>query len=290
VEGAGQGTAAPGVEITLEANPDDVTAALAAAWAAAGVTRVSLGVQAFDPGVLEWMHRTHAPSASAQAVRLVREAGIASLSLDLIFGLPEPLHTDFRRELEQALALEPQHVSVYGLTVEPRTPLSRWIARGATRACRDERYVEEFLLAHEVLTGAGYEHYEVSNYARPGERSRHNAGYWSRRPYLGLGPSAHSFKDGERRWNTEPWAAYERAIARNGVATADTERLTGEQARLETLYLGLRTSDGVARRYFDAGVGVAWEVARQRGWVEDDGARVRLSPEGWLNLDTLVTA
>jgi oxygen-independent coproporphyrinogen-3 oxidase len=290
VEAQRSGPAAEGIEITLEANPDDVTAATAAGWVAAGFNRVSLGVQAFDGGVLEWMHRTHDRAASVRAVRLLREAGVGSLSLDLIFALPEALPFDFRTQLEQALQLEPEHLSVYGLTVEPRTALARWVSRGATRACSEGRYVEQFLLAHELLTGAGFEHYEVSNYARPGERSRHNGMYWTRRPYLGLGPSAHSFKDGERRWNAEPWAAYERAIARDGDATADSERLTEEQARLEAVYLGLRTSDGISRAELGAGLGRVAEESRRRGWLVEDGGRVRLSPEGWLNLDTLVTA
>src|SRR6185503_9870704 len=161
-------------EITLEANPDDVTESSAVAWKSAGVNRVSLGVQSFNPAVLTWMHRTHDAEAGPRAIQVLRSAGINRISLDLIFGLPDELEPDLARDLESALALEPDHLSVYGLSVEARTPLARWISRGATSAPTDERYAREFLLVHEILAAAGFEHYEVSNYARPGRRSRHN--------------------------------------------------------------------------------------------------------------------
>ncbi|UCF41698.1 MAG: coproporphyrinogen III oxidase family protein, partial [Gemmatimonadota bacterium] len=156
---------APGAEITLEANPDDVTTETAAAWVGAGVNRVSLGAQSFEPRVLEWMHRTHEAAASERAVGLLRGAGVASVSLDLIFALPESLGRDFGRELARALELEPDHLSVYGLTAEPRTAWGRWVAGGTSRPAPEDLYAEEFLRTHDVLTAAGYEHYEISNYA-----------------------------------------------------------------------------------------------------------------------------
>ncbi|MBI4421946.1 MAG: radical SAM family heme chaperone HemW, partial [Gemmatimonadetes bacterium] len=199
-------------EVTLEANPDDVTPTAAQAWREAGVNRVSLGAQSFHPAVLQWMHRTHDAGAIPRAVDTLRAAGIHAISLDLIFGLPEELAADFGRDLDRALHLGPTHLSVYGLSVEPRTPLARWISRGAASTPADERYVRDFLLAHGTLVGAGFEHYEVSNYARPGHRSRHNSAYWTSRPYAGLGPAAHSYRrgtGGERRWNLAQWTAYD---------------------------------------------------------------------------------
>jgi oxygen-independent coproporphyrinogen-3 oxidase len=285
-----RGGGAGPTELTLEANPDDVTPQRARSWATAGVSRVSLGVQSFDQRTLEWMHRTHEAAASEAAVTDLRAAGIGSVSLDLIFALPDDLEPDLGAELDRALALEPDHLAVYGLTVEPRTPLARWMARGAAARTDEERYVEEFLLAHEVLAAAGFEHYEVSNYAKPGQRSRHNGIYWAGAPYLGLGPSAHSFRDGERRWNVEPWAAWERAVRERGEAVAGTEQLTADQRHLEGLYLGLRTIEGVAPEAVPPGLVPALKAAEERGWIVERAGRLALTPEGWLKLDSLVTA
>ncbi len=275
-------------EITLEANPNDVTPVAAAAWARAGVNRVSLGVQSFHAAVLKWMHRTHEADASGRAVRLLRDAGIRSVSLDLIFALPEELHHSLRNDLLRALELEPDHLSVYGLTVEPRTPLARWVSRGASCPPGDARFEDEFLLADEVLTTAGFEHYEVSNYARPNHHSKHNTAYWRRRPYVGLGPSAHSFGNGERSWNLDQWVAYQQAVAVNGDPTAARERLAMVQRRLEELYLGLRTTEGVPVNRFATWPTSLGQAAAQRGWLRVSDQRVRLTPLGWLRLDSIV--
>src|SRR3989449_5809412 len=191
------------VEVTLEANPEDVPLEHATAWRRAGVNRVSLGAQSFDDRVLRWMHRSHDAARIGDAVGMLRGAGIDNVSLDLIFALPVELGRDWARDLDQALALEPSHLSLYGLTVEQRTPLARWISRGAATAPDDERYAAEYLQAHIRLTACGYHFYEVSNAARNGWRSRHNAAYWSGRPYLGCGPAAHPF-DGRVRPREPP--------------------------------------------------------------------------------------
>src|SRR2546427_1677670 len=144
-----------------------------------------------------------------------------------------------------ALAPRSMHLSLYGLTVEPRTPSDRWISRGAVHVPDDERYAEEYLFAHRRLTADGFVFYEVSNAARDGFRSQHNSAYWSGKPYLGLGPAAHSFDGTTRRWNLRAWEAYRRAIAEGRSPVESEERLTGEQQELERLYLGLRTGEGV---------------------------------------------
>ncbi len=192
-------TVSSDAEITLEANPDDITPSIATAWRAAGVTRVSLGAQSFDDAVLRWMHRTHDATQIASAVASLRAAGIDNVSLDMIFALPRSLDRDWRADLERALALEPAHVSLYGLTVEHGTPLGRWVARGDAAEAGEDSYEQEFLCAHDTLAAAGFDHYEVSNFALPGKRSRHNSSYWLGAPYAALGPSAHGF-DGARRW------------------------------------------------------------------------------------------
>src|SRR5256885_7620429 len=221
------------VEVTLEANPEDVTLDHANAWRRAGINRVSLGVQSFDDGVLQWMHRSHDATRIGDAVRSLRAAGFENISLDLIFSLPAELERDWVRDLDLACSLRPAHLSLYGLTVEERTPLARWISRGAAAMPDDERYAEEYLLAHMRLAACGYQFYDGSKPCRDGLRSRHNSAYWSGRAYLGLGPAAHSFDGRVRRWNLPAWEAYRRAVAaRRPVAEAE-EGLTDEQRELE---------------------------------------------------------
>jgi putative oxygen-independent coproporphyrinogen III oxidase len=277
------------VEVTLEANPEDVTLDGARQWRSAGVNRVSLGGQSFDNRVLRWMHRSHDAARIGTAVAMLRRAGIANISLDLIFALPAELERDWTRDLDRALALEPAHLSLYGLTVEPRTPLARWVSRGASSVTDDERYAAEYVLAHERLAGAGYTFYEVSNAARAGHRSRHNSAYWSGRPYLGLGPAAHSFDGATRRWNLAAWEAYRRAVSAGNSTVESEEVLTASQRELERLYLGLRTLEGLPATVFPHPP-AALESMLARGWMVAQGGRLRCTVEGWLRLDALVGA
>jgi oxygen-independent coproporphyrinogen-3 oxidase len=278
---------ASGAEVTLEANPDDVTPGVARAWRDAGVNRVSLGVQSFHPRVLQWMHRTHTADQVPRAVEALRCAGIEDLSVDLIFGLPSALERDWRRDLDQVFALAPDHVSLYGLTVEAHTPLGRWTIRGEVTPVDEETYATEFLAADHALAARGFEHYEVSNAARPGHRARHNAAYWRRAPFIGLGPSAHSGFAAERRWNVREWAAYERIVAAGKSPLEGRELLDDAAIALEDLYLSLRTSQGAALNRVPPPVRLEWE---QAGWASATEDRIRLSPEGWLRLDGLVAA
>ncbi len=282
-------TPSPHAEVTLEANPENVTANAARAWRSAGVNRVSLGAQSFDDRVLEWMHRTHDAGQIARAVKHLRDAGVDNISLDLIFALPESLERDWDRDLDHVLALAPSHLSLYGLTVEPRTPLDRWISRGAIQAPTDDRYADEYLRAHERLGAAGYAFYEVSNAARDGRRSRHNSAYWSGRPYLGVGPAAHSFDGRARRWNHSAWEAYRSVIAAGESPIDSREDLTEEQRQLERIYLGLRTVEGVSSSAFSRPLPPLSTFVEQ-GWLLTDGSGLRCTPSGWLRLDSLVSA
>jgi oxygen-independent coproporphyrinogen-3 oxidase len=275
------------VEVTIEANPEDVTPESVRTWRSAGVNRVSLGAQSFDDRVLQWMHRSHDAARIGDAVRTLREVGIENISLDLIFALPDELQRDWQRDLAMAISLLPSHISLYGLTVEPRTPLDRWISRGATKLPPDDRYAEEYLLAHEKLSAAGFAFYEVSNAAQDGFRSRHNSAYWSGRPYVGLGPAAHSFDGRARRWNIPAWEAYRRAIAEGRSPIESEEVLTPEQQELERIYLALRTREGLDTGHCRPLPPVAAQWAEQ-GWLEQAGPRLRCTPEGWLRLDELV--
>ena len=278
---------APGAEVTLEANPDDVTPEAAAAWRAAGVNRISLGVQSFDPSVLRWMHRTHTAEQVGPAMETVRAAGIEDISLDLIFGLPDALGRDWERDLDLAFALGPAHLSLYGLTVEDHTPLGRWAMRGDVIPVDEERYAAEFLAAGRALAREGFEHYEISNAARPGRRAHHNSAYWRRAPFIGLGPSAHSGFDGRRQWNLRDWSAYDRASAEGRSVVAGGEELSGEAMELEEVYLGLRTVEGLPAGRLPPGRVSQWCDA---GWARTSPGRVRLTPEGWLRLDALVAS
>jgi oxygen-independent coproporphyrinogen III oxidase len=277
----------PAAEVTLEANPEDVTPAAAAAWRKAGVNRVSLGVQSFDPSVLRWMHRTHSAEQVPSAVEALREAGVDDISLDLIFGLPASLARDWERDLALALALEPEHLSLYGLTVEEHTPLDRWVARGEVAAVDEHRYAAEFLAAHRRVASAGYEHYEVSNLARPGHRARHNSAYWTRAPFIGLGPAAHSGFGASRQWNLREWSVYLRATTAGDSTVAGQEQLGGAAVALEEIYLGLRTIEGLPLNRIAAARREGWE---QQGWAQSSGGRVRLTAEGWLRLDALAAS
>jgi oxygen-independent coproporphyrinogen-3 oxidase len=276
------------VEVTLEANPDDVTPQTATTWRHAGINRVSLGAQSFDDRVLEWMHRSHDSAAIGDAVHSLRAAGIENISLDLIFALPAELRRDWGRDLDRAIALEPSHLSLYGLTVESRTPLARWISRGATSAPDDERYADEYLLAHARLAASGYRFYEVSNAARGDRQSRHNSAYWSGAAYLGLGPAAHSFDRRTRRWNLTSWEAYRRAVAAGQAPVESEETLTDEQRELESLYLALRTDAGLPLTALYRPLPPATALWVERGWVQITGQRLVCRPEGWLRLDSLV--
>ncbi len=276
---------APGAEVTLEANPDDVTFDRARRWRDAGINRVSLGVQSFEPAVLAWMHRTHTAAQPAEAVEALRRAGFDCISLDLIYALPLEARREWARDLDRALALGPDHLSLYGLTVEQHTPLSRWIRRQEAHPVSEDRYAEEFLVAHERLTGAGYRHYEVSNYARPGREAVHNSAYWTRSPYLGLGPSAHSGLGNQRWWNVREYAAWVEAIGQGVSTVAGEETLDSTALVLESLYLRLRTDTGLPASEVPESVRVGW--VRER-WATIQSGHLRLTAEGWLRLDALV--
>jgi oxygen-independent coproporphyrinogen III oxidase len=276
-----------GAEWTAEANPESLTAPVAAAWREAGVNRISVGVQTFHEPALRWMGRLHGEKQARRAVRATREGGIENVSIDLIFGLPARLGRDWSDDLGRALELEPDHISLYGLTAEPATPLGRWVAQGREQLADEERYAAEYLRAVETLTAAGYHHYEVSNFALPDRESRHNLAYWDGSPYLGLGPGAHSFLPPRRFWNERDWLAYRAGVAQSGGAVAGEEIVDGEAYALELLWVGLRTARGVPRASLAAPQRERVQQWQQLGWAAAEGDRLRLTAHGWLLLDRL---
>jgi oxygen-independent coproporphyrinogen III oxidase len=275
---------APGAEVTLEANPEDVTGDAVAAWRSAGVNRVSLGAQSFDDRVLAWMHRSHDAAAIERAVGVLRDGGIDNLSLDLIFALPAGIERDWADDLRRAASLRPEHLSLYGLTLEPHTPMGRWQARGELVESPEERYESEFLHAHAALTAAGFEHYEVSNFGLPGRRSKHNSAYWARVSYAGLGPSAHEFDGNTRRWNVSVYRDWERAVSCGRDPIAGSESVGGDSRVAEDIYLGLRSSRGLELSVEEGHRVAPWIEA---GWATLGEGRIELTPLGWLRLDAL---
>jgi oxygen-independent coproporphyrinogen-3 oxidase len=274
-------------EITIEANPDDVDANQAAAWRGAGVNRVSLGIQSFDDSVLQWMHRIHNASGAINAFRTLRGAGFDNISVDLIFALPQSLNRSWESDLTKALELEPEHVSLYGLTIEHSTPLGRWRDRGSVIAADEDTYAAEFLMADRMMSDAGFDHYEVSNFAKPGRRSRHNSAYWSGAPYVVIGPSAHSYDGEGRSWNVPQYTEWVSKLSLGESVVVERERLTYENRIAEKVYLGLRTNSGLEISESDKVSADRW---RSEGWANVEGNRVRLTSEGWLRLDSLAAA
>lgn len=238
-------------ETTLEANPDDLTEEYLAALRAAGIDRLSIGVQSFDDGCLRLMNRRHTAAEAAAAIRAAQHAGFGNIAVDLIFGVPGFGEDALRRSLDATLGSGVQHVSAYHLTVEPDTAFGRMVARGRMRPVDEETSEREFRLVHDTLTQNGFEHYEVSNYARPGFRARHNASYWQGAKYLGIGPAAHSFDGDGRQWNVASVAAYIDGAAPGG------ERLTERDRFNEYLLTHLRTCEGIDLREIAARFGAA---------------------------------
>lgn len=278
----------PSLEWTAEANPESLTAEVAEGWRSAGVNRVSLGAQSFDPAALRWMGRLHGSEGPQSAVQVARAAGIDNLSVDLIFGLPAHIGRSWADDLRRLVGLGVPHVSLYGLTVEAGTALGRAVREGRETPVDEDQYRDEFLMAADVLTRAGYVHYEVSNFARPGFESRHNSMCWRGRPYLGLGNGAHSFASPVRRWNLRSWEEYRAAVADDSSPESERETLDETARALEAIWLGLRTNRGLE----EPATGTA-RADLLSTWIEgglacaSDG-RFTLTTEGWLLLDRLV--
>jgi oxygen-independent coproporphyrinogen-3 oxidase len=279
----------PDAEWTAEANPETLTEDVASEWARGGVNRISIGAQTFDENVLRWMGRMHGPDGPRRAVRAARAAGIANISVDLIFGLPARFGRDWNADLNRVVDLAPDHVSLYGLTAEKNTPLGRWVAEGRESLAEEDQYVEEYLLAVEKLTAAGFEHYEVSNFARPGYSSRHNFAYWEGAAYLGLGPGAHSFLPPRRSWNVRDWHDYAARLQRGESARADEETVDADAAALERAWLGLRTRNGLPIAKLSRTQHDRITEWQRVGLAAVNEGVARLTPEGWLVLDRLAT-
>jgi oxygen-independent coproporphyrinogen-3 oxidase len=239
--------------ITVETNPADLDQSFLESIREIGINRINIGVQSFDEKILNFLERRHSIKQAISAVEASRKAGFHNIGLDLIYGVPEQDMESWLGTLRQAVAFSPEHISCYQLTLESKTPLGKRCQAGEFSLPGEELQYEFFMKTSEFLEDAGYIHYEVSNFALGTEyTSRHNQKYWDHSPYLGLGPSAHSFQYNRRWWNHHSLDRYLAAISSGNLPIEETEILTMDQLRLEALYLGLRTKKGVSLQDFES--------------------------------------
>jgi oxygen-independent coproporphyrinogen-3 oxidase len=274
-------------EVTSEANPDTVDRAYLASLRRAGVSRLSLGVQSFDPAVLQALERIHSAESARRAFAEARTAGFDDVNLDLIYGANGETLASWERTLREAVALEPEHLSCYALTVEPATALGRAVAAGLTPAPDPDLQADMYDLTCELLREADYRHYEVSNWSRPGFECAHNLGYWEGRPYLGLGAGAHSYRSGRRWWNVRPPQQYLAEVEEGRLPIGGEEYLTDEERRIERLLLGLRKADGIPSGWVDV---ARVEEFVDQGLAERRDGRVTLTDRGMLLANDVVLA
>jgi len=252
---------APDIEITCEANPGTLTSHRLTDYQQAGVNRLSIGVQSFDDKELCTLTRIHSAREAEAAITKARAAGFANLGVDLIFGIPLQNLESWQFTLEKAVALSPQHISMYGLTIEQGTPLAQAKADGKVVKCDEELEREMYLLGKQVLESASYEHYEISNFALPGCRSRHNQKYWDGSPFLSFGPSAHSYDGNKRWWNKADVTAYCEQLEAGALPVEGSEILSNQQSKLELIMLGLRRREGIDL--------AAWHELAGRSFLSD---------------------
>ena len=276
------GHGGPYEEFTMEVNPEDIVEKglpYLQSLKMLGVNRMSIGVQSFDDGLLKWMNRRHDAARAKEAFRLCREAGFTNISLDLIFGLSNLSDAVWEDTIEQALALDPEHISCYQLTVEGDSVLAQRLENGEYEEASDEVCRRQYDLLCNKLRAAGYNHYEISNFAKQGYEAVHNSGYWQRRPYVGLGPAAHSFSGRGRSWND--------ATLENYGHTADS--LSVEDEKVETLMLALRTARGADEEFLQANcIPGSIEQLLQEGCLVKVGRRYRIPEDHFFVSDEII--
>lgn len=278
-------------EITIEANPDDITPEYAKALEETSVNRVSLGIQSFDDKVLRFMNRRHTGNEAERAVELLRSVGIDNISIDLIFGTTGFDNDHLGESLRRAIALDVEHISAYHLTVEDDTRLGIMTRRGEYHPIDDEGSEREFLRVHQALTKAGYDHYEVSNFAKRERYAQHNSAYWRGVEYLGIGAGAHSFSGSNRTWCISTAKEYAEEIFRY-----DSEELTTEDRLNEYVMVSLRTKQGIDLQYIAEEFGeielrrIERAAARwiERGWLINKGLRMMIPAEHFLISDAII--
>jgi putative oxygen-independent coproporphyrinogen III oxidase len=283
-------TFVPGAEVTVEANPDDVTPEKLDELRTLGVNRLSIGVQSFNDGELRFLRRRHDGAASRAAITMARSAGFENLSVDLIYSLPGQTPAVWRKSVTEALSFEPTHLSCYQLTLEPATVFGELHRSGKLQKVGEKDEAQFFLETSRFLESRGYLHYEISNFALgPRFLSRHNRKYWRHVPYLGLGPGAHSFQNGIRWWNYRSLETYCAGLEKDQSPVNGQETLSAEQLNLERLYLRFRTSDGVPLKELptDAGSSAMLQNLLKSGYLKRKKESVVATRRGYLIADRL---
>jgi len=274
-------------EITLETNPDDIADDKLKAWKEIGIDRLSIGIQSFFDEDLKWMNRAHSASQAMRSLELAKEY-FDNISIDLIYGLPLLTHEKWKQTFDKAILYNIPHLSCYALTIEAKTPLHKMIRQNQAADISPERQSEQFLSLMSWAEKAGYEHYEISNFAKPGLRSRHNSSYWTGQKYLGIGPSAHSFNSRERQWNISNNTIYIDSI-KKGLIPYEKETLTAVQQLNEYIMTSLRTKEGLHLSGLKKEVSYELRTASrkyvERGLMVKEGNYLRLTTEGKLLAD-----
>jgi oxygen-independent coproporphyrinogen III oxidase len=284
-------------EITLESNPDDMEPGILKQWKEMGINRLSIGIQSFFAEDLRWMNRAHTSEQAFYAVEAARSAGFDNFSLDLIYGSPGLTDEKWSKNLQTAISLNPAHLSCYALTVEPKTALFQQIRQKKTEDIRPDKQASQFLMGIGALESAGYQHYEISSFAKPGKRSRHNSAYWQSRKYLGLGPSAHSFDGRNRQWNISNNALYIQSI-NSGLLNAESEELQPRDRLNEYIMTSLRTLEGLDLHFIGEEFGkekVAILLTNTGAYIRSlqmtrDNNKLVLTPQGKLFADGIAAA
>jgi oxygen-independent coproporphyrinogen-3 oxidase len=275
-------------EITLEANPDSVTPEKMRQYLDAGFNRISFGMQSAVPHVLATLDRTHNPANVAKAVEMARDAGFSSVSVDLIYGTPGESLEDWRTSIESALSLGVDHISAYALIVETGTKLAAQIKRGDISMPNDDLMADMYLLVNQLCNQAGLQWYELSNWSKPGHECRHNIAYWENKNWWGLGPGAHSHIDGKRFWNLKHPTTYKTKLFSGESSILDSEILTEEQMRDESIMLAIRMRDGIDISNLTPTQLERIESYRESGHISMVDKHLQLSPQGRLIADRIV--
>lgn len=283
-------------EITLEANPDDLNADKLRQFYAAGINRLSIGIQSFHEPHLKFLNRIHSAPEAAECVRTAQDIGIQNISIDLIYAIPAENHVILQEDLQKAFELNISHISAYCLTIEPQTAFGSWLKKKKIQPIDEEFAARQFEILVKSLAENGYEQYEISNFARNGQYSRHNSSYWKQRPYLGVGPSAHSYNGGSREYNVSNNAQYLKAIQGN-VIPATVEELSVADQTNEYLLTGLRTKWGVNREKLELLSGGTFRMVHAEdlkrmsasGWISEDAQSLYLTESGKLFADRIAS-
>ena len=275
-------------EITLEANPDSVTAEKLKRYLEVGFNRISFGMQSAKPHVLAALDRTHNPENVKRAVDLARSAGFESISVDLIYGTPGESLDDWRETVVEALSLDIDHISAYALIVETGTKLAAQIKRGELTMPDDDLMADMYLLVDQLCEEKGFSWYELSNWAKPGHECRHNIAYWENKNWWGLGPGAHSHLDGKRFWNVKHPNAYKEKLFKGDSPVQESETLTPEQMARESIMLGIRMREGLEIALLQPHQLEILATYRENGYIELHEDRVLLTPVGRLIADRIV--